>query len=257
MGTIPACILITTLIASFIAVFFAMRIFLQAKFWAHLKERGSDKHLDLDSFKLLLQIPILSKVIKKIQARKYSHALQVAMPQGMRLLCIALDAGSSLVKALDYTAQNREEPLASELKRVVWDLRAGQGFDEAMVHLSKRTGGTEFAYLAIAMEIQHKSGGSLGDVLQSVSKMLQQNIELTQDLQSKTAQARLSARVVSIMPIGLLVILSLITQNYIGIFFSSLLGVVMFFAACVLEILGIVLVRKSLNINLCEGLHVA
>ena len=257
MGTIPACILSITLAASFIAAFFAMKAFLRAKFWATLKEKGTEQHIDLDSVKLIKQVPLLYKIVRKAKERKYSHALQVAMPQGMRLLCIALDAGSSLVKALDYTAQNCEEPLAGELKRVVWDLRAGQGFDEAMAHLSKRTGGTEFAYLAIAMEIQHKSGGRLGDVLQSVSKMLQQNIELTQDLQSKTAQARLSARVVSLMPIVLLVILSLLTQNYIGIFFSTPIGIVMFFAACVLELLGIVLVRKSLNINLCEGLHVA
>lgn len=198
----------------------------------------------------LMRIPLVSRGMGAAREARYAHELQKAMPEAVRLLCIALDAGSSLVNALEYAARNCDEPLATELSRVVWDLQAGQGFDEAMQRLRARTGGTEFAYLAVAMEIQHRSGGSLKDVLQSVSSMLQQDLELKRELETKTAQARLSARVVACMPVALLLVLSLLTRGYLAAFFTSPLGLLLFLFACVLEILGVVLVRRGLRVDL-------
>ena len=251
MGAIPACILSLSLLAVFLAVFQGVRALLGVAPWRVLKRGRQLSSGDVRAF--AVHLPFVSQALDKLYARRRARELEKAMPEAIRLLCIALDAGSSLVKALEYAARNCDEPLAGELSRVVWDVQAGQGFDEAMEHLRARTGGTEFAYLAVAMEIQHRSGGSLGDVLRSVSGMLQQNAELAQDLQGKTAQARLSARVVALMPVVLLFVLTLLTQNYLGIFFSSPLGLVMFVAACVLELLGVMLVRRGLHVQTGAG----
>ncbi len=251
MGAVPACILICTLLFAGAAAFLGLRLLLAAPGLRRL-ERGlrQPAAVEATARRALLRIPLVSKSLEAAREARYAHALQKAMPEAVRLLCIALDAGSSLVNALEYAARNCDEPLATELSRVVWDLQAGQGFDEAMQRLRARTGGTEFAYLAVAMEIQHQSGGSLKDVLQSVSSMLQQDIELKQELDTKTAQARLSARVVACMPVVLLLVLSLLTQGYLAAFFTSPLGLLLFALACVLEVLGVVLVRKSLRVDL-------
>lgn len=254
MGAVPACILTLVLAAVFLAVFQGVRALAGSAPWHALAHTRRLSRLSSGELReIVVQVPFASRVFERVHARRRARELERGMPEAIRLLCIALDAGSSLVKALEYAARNCDEPLAGELSRVVWDVQAGQGFDEAMEHLRARTGGTEFAYLAVAMEIQHRSGGSLGEVLRSVSSMLRQNAELDRDLRSKTAQARLSARVVACMPVVLLLILTLLTQNYLGLFFSSPLGVLMFASACALELLGIVLVRRGLCVQTGTG----
>jgi len=56
------------------------------------------------------------------------------------------------------------------------------------------------------------------------------------------------------MPLILLAVLSLFSGNYVSEFFSSPVGVVMFVFALLLELLGILLVRRSLAIDLASGL---
>ena len=251
MGAVPACILACTLMLAGAAAFLLSRTAISL-FDVRRGARALKQALPLEEQARLVlgRVPFVSKALTAAREAKYAHALKKAMPEAVRLLCIALDAGSSLVNALEYAARNCDEPLATELSRVVWDLQAGQGFDEAMRRLRARTGGTEFSYLAVAMEIQHQSGGSLKEVLQSVSSMLQHDIELKQELDTKTAQARLSARVVACMPVALLLVLSLLTQGYLAAFFTSPLGLLLFFSPCLLEVLGVVFVRRGLRVDL-------
>ena len=129
---------------------------------------------------------LLAPVLGKAHERKRVEELQKGMPEVLRLLCIALESGSSLVMALRYAADNCDDPLAGELKRTVWDLEAGQGFDEALENPRARTGGSEFAYLAVAMEIQHQSGGSLTNILENVSSY-SSNQPSSRRLRAKTA----------------------------------------------------------------------
>jgi Flp pilus assembly protein TadB len=192
----------------------------------------------------------VEKHIRHYANSKYAKKLRDEMPEALRLLCIALDSGNSLVQAFKYAAENCNEPLSRELKRAVWDLEAGLGFDEAMEHLRTRCGSSEFAYLAAAMEIQHSSGGSMSSILQSVSASLQQSIEMEQKLDAKTAQARLSSKIVAIMPFALLGILMIFSPGYLGMFFSSALGILMFVCALGLEAIGIILIRRFLNLDI-------
>ena len=194
-------------------------------------------------------LPHIRDALAERSQRKRREEMRRQMPEAVRLLCIALDSGSSLPKALDYAADNTSGALGLELRRVVWDLKAGQGFAEAMENLRARTGGSEFAYLAVAMEIQHVCGGSLGAVLESVSASLRSAAELEEEFASKTAQAKLSARVVAIMPLVLLAVLSLLSPGYLATFFSSPFGVLVLACGLVLEAAGIVCVRKCMEVE--------
>lgn len=193
----------------------------------------------------------------RTRERRHAEELQRGMPEVLRLLCTALESGASLVMALRYAAENCDEPLAGELKRTVWDLEAGQGFDEALEKLRMRTGGSEFAYLAVAMEIQHQSGGSLTDVLESVAGLLQQTAELKDELRTKTSQGRLSSRIVTVMPFVLLALLSLLSPGYLANFLGSPLGICLFVLALMFEAVGILLVRRALAIDFAVDLEEA
>lgn len=200
---------------------------------------------------------VFKRTMNTMRERRRAEQVEKAMPEAIRLLCISFESGSSLVQALRYASNNCAEPLASELKQAVCDLEAGQGFDETMEDLRFRTGSPEFALLAVSMEMQHQSGGSLSAILETVGGLLKQSSDLNEELRTKTTQSRLSCRIVAIMPIILVALLSLLSPGYLHSFFSSPLGMCMLVLALSLELVGIVLVRKSLEIDYCIDLEEA
>ncbi len=248
MGTQLALALLVALAASFVCVMVAVRLILQQrqalvqriprlKAWAG---RVRDK---------VLAIPPIAHHLYAVYERRRRRKLREGMPEALRLICIALDSGNTLPNALGYAAENCSEPLAGELKRVVWDVQAGISFEDALESLRSRTGGTEFAYLAVAMEIQHRSGGSLEEVLASVSQTVRISYETDESLRTKTTQAQTSAKIVAVMPVIVLVVLSLFSPDYFTTFFTSPIGVLLLCLAVALEIAGILLVRRMVSFD--------
>lgn len=249
MAPLSAALLVIALVATGAAVYRMVGVL--ACLWGNpraLVQRGRSVFSRLRE--LALGNTYLSHAFASARKRRHLRELKLGMPEVLRLLSIALDAGTSLVKALEYAADNCSEPLAGELKRTVWDLKAGQGLDEALQGLRARTGGSEFAYLSAAMEIQHRSGGSLGEVLASVSDSLRQSAELEEELRTKTTQGRLSARIVAWMPLALAALITVLSPGYFGAFFSSPLGVVLLVTALLLEMAGVLLVKRALAVDL-------
>lgn len=201
----------------------------------------------------LARVPAIRAVRVKTQTLQRRRQLRNSMPQAIRLLCIALDSGASLNQALAYAAQNSSGAIARELKRAVWDVKAGKSFQEAMESLRMRTGEGEFACLSVAMEIQHSCGGTLSTILASVSQMLEQSASLEDELVTKTTQAQLSAKVVAVMPIVVLVLLTLVSPGFIGQFFQTAAGVAILLLAALLEVAGAILVKRSLAIDTGVG----
>lgn len=191
----------------------------------------------------LSKIPRVGAALDAARRQRRQEDLCRCIPDALQSMCVTLDAGGSVSKALHHAAQSCGEPLATELKQVEWDLQAGRSFSEAMELLRQRTGGTELAYLAVAMEVQHRSGGSLGRILRSVTAMVRSRANLASELTTKTAQAQLSARIVALMPVLLLAVLSLLSPGYLSAFFESPLGAVLLVLAVLLEVIGIFLVR--------------
>ena len=255
MGTISAALLALALLACFYSVFCV-----SSRAYMCFARSRSERHRKGTSLRQTIKNGVMgfapfATIVDRLSRKKRSEEFERELPEVLRLLCTALESGASLTMALRYAADNCDEPLASELKRTVWDLEAGQGFDEAIENLRKRTGGAEFSYLAICMEIQHSSGGSLREILNSTAGMLKQSAELKEDLRTKTTQGRLSSRIVALMPFALLAILSLFSPGYLSIFFESALGILLFALALVLEAAGVVLVWRALKIDFSVDLE--
>lgn len=257
MGAISAVVLLCCLALSFFCAYLGTSLVFEPGLLRMAPSRARIRAAAQDARSAMLSIPLVARIASKAQEKRRIDDLQHEMPEVLRLLCIALESGSSLPAALRYAAQNSNGVLAAELDKTVWDLEAGHGFDEALERLRERTGGSEFAFLAVAMEIQHRSGGSLSDILNNVSTLLKQTSELKDDLRTKTAQGRLSSRIVSLMPFALLVILSLFSPGYLSGFLSSPLGICLFVFALLLEILGCVLVRRALAVDFSVDLEEA
>lgn len=193
----------------------------------------------------------LVRALAKVGGRDQRRLAQMRaeLPLALQALAGSIGAGQSNRQAFGYVAAQGSGPLNNEMKRVAWELDAGKSMDEALLGLSQRVPLAEMQLLCAAFRIQQRSGGSMQAVLESAAQSVRDSLELQRTLQVKTAQARLSARVVGLMPLALLALLSLVSPGYLGAFFSSAVGVVMFVAALMLDAFGLFLVHRIVSVR--------
>ena len=82
----------------------------------------------------------------------------------------------------------------------------------------------QLAFVAVALDVQHQSGGSLAAVLDAARESVESEIDLARSLKEQTAQAQLSARIVTAMPFVLIALFSLMSPGSLSPFFESMAG---------------------------------
>lgn len=105
----------------------------------------------------------------------------------------------------------------------------------------------ELAFVAVALDVQHRSGGSLAAVLDAARESVESEIDLARSLKVQTAQAQLSARIVTAMPFVLIALFSLMSPGFLSPFFESMAGMALLAAALVMQVAGVVLVHRMLD----------
>ena len=129
-------------------------------------------------------------------------------------------------------------------------MQTGGSVSDALNYLKNSESGAELSFLAVALDVQHQTGGSMKPVIDSARDMVENKLELMRLLHVQTAQAKLSARIVMILPFALIAIFSIISPGFLLPFFSSFLGFILLIIACILQFAGFILVKKILNINI-------
>ena len=132
---------------------------------------------------------------------------------------------------------------------MVWDIKGGRSIETALDGFQQRVQVPELRFVSVAMEVQHKSGGSLHPIIATAVGAARESFELERSLQVKTAQARLSARVVGFMPLALVLALSVISPGYFSGFASSAFGMAMLVAAVVLDVAGLMFIRSIMSVR--------
>ena len=164
----------------------------------------------------------------KSDAERREAALRDEIPDALRSLGVCFRAGLSLMQTLEQTGSEMKGPLGELFLSAALVLQTGGTASEALALFRQRTDVPELAFVAVALDVQHQSGGSLAAVLDA-------------------AQAQLSARIVTAMPFVLIALFSLMSPGFLSPFFESMAGMALLAAALVMQVAGVVLVHRMLD----------
>jgi len=194
--------------------------------------------------------PLLADNYVSGKLRKRNQLMREQLPDALQCLGFCFLAGCSLPQAIEQTAAETPEPLKSELEKTSDDLISGLGVRESLQALEERNSLPELSFMAVALEIQHQTGGSLKDLLEAAAESVRTAVNLKKQLQVQTAQARLSFKIVALMPVVLMLVLSLAMDGYLKSFFSSGTGLMILLTAVAMEALGILMIHRILGVDL-------
>lgn len=190
----------------------------------------------------LVGIPLLAAS----STRKRMRALAREMPQVFRTLASALGSGESLSQAIAYVGLHEKGRAAEEFARASLRLRCGVGSREVLRELSQRLDAPGVRLLTSALAISQRTGSSLDGLLQRSAVMVERQEELSRLLSVKTAQARLSVRIVCVMPALMVGVLSLFSQDFQrGL--TTFQGLACVAVALVMDLAALVVIRSLMK----------
>ena len=172
-----------------------------------------------------------------------------AIPEALQSMKACFQVGYTLSQTVSEVRKNTTGPLEDLFREVEGVLETGGSTEDALKVLKKKASEPELVFLATALEIQHKTGSSMQQVLEITRQSVADEIELKRTLKTQTAQAKLSAQIVTIMPFALIGVFSLLSPGFLDPFFESALGVVMLLCALGMQVLGVFLVRRLLRVE--------
>lgn len=166
-----------------------------------------------------------------------------------QLLATNLRAGHSILQAMAALANDVDEPARSELARAVNQVRVGRDLGEALDETALRMDSDDFAWIAQAIAIHRQVGGNLADVLDTVGETIRDRGEIKRQVRALSAEGRMSAWVLMLLPIGVGFIIALINPLYFQTFTQSPIGWLMLATCAVLMLLGGLWIRNIVRVR--------
>jgi len=175
--------------------------------------------------------------------------LREQLPDVLTIMASSLRAGHSFLQSLDTVAKEITQPAAAEFQRVVAEIRLGRPAEDALEALADRVGSADFKWAVLAVNIQREVGGNLAEILDNVADTLRERAMLRRQIKVLTSEGRLSAWVLALLPVGIGLYMFAVNPDYISVLFTETIGWVMIITALTLLVLGVLWMRKIVNID--------
>jgi len=135
-------------------------------------------------------------------------------PDVLDSLARALRAGYPLSATLDLVAEEAEEPVASEMKKVAAEAKLGIGWQRALETLAERVPLLEINLFAAALTLHSRTGGKLSEVLSGLSGTMRESIALQGEVRALSAHGKLTGIILTAVPIGIAIMMMMVSPTY-------------------------------------------
>lgn len=187
-------------------------------------------------------------VIHKIKKRRI-ELFEKQLPDALDLMAGSLASGNSLVGAFALIGEEFPSPLSDEIGLVVREQKLGVSMDESLQNFATRMPYHSVILTVSTIRTSIQTGGELSDALKNIAQTLRSIEQAEGKIKALTAQGKLQAWVVGLMPIVLIAVLSKMEPAAMSQLWSTQAGYMALAAIVIFEILGIIFIRKIVNID--------
>jgi tight adherence protein B len=192
---------------------------------------------------------LVAGMMVSVTASRHRKKFEKQLPDTLTLISTSLRAGYSLLQAIEAVAAEAADPTAREFGRAMAEIRLGRSVTDAMNEVAERMESQDFEWAVLAISIQREVGGNLAEVLQTTAETMLQRNRLRREMHALTAEGRVSAIVLSALPIFLLGLIWAINPEYIEPLYKTTPGMVALGVAGVMIAVGIVWLQRIVTVE--------
>ena len=146
---------------------------------------------------ILFFVPLAN--LLRLRRRRLAK-IEAQIPDALDLMARALQAGRALSGALRVVALEGANPIAEEFRATFDEVNFGISEGAALANLASRVKLPDLRYFVVALLIQREAGGNLAQILTSISALVRERIVLRGAVRVMSAEGRMSAWVLGVMP---------------------------------------------------------
>jgi tight adherence protein B len=182
------------------------------------------------------------------RANKRIKQLQEQLPDALALLAASVEGGQTFQRSIDMYRRDARPPLSAELDRVMAEVAVGSDLVVALENMAERSGVEDLTWAVEAVRIQQSTGGRLAPILHTLADFMRTRQEVRREVQTLSAEGRMSGYVLFAIPIFLVIALELKDPTYLQPMEHGAGLIVLFFTAGLMA-LGFWIVRRMVNIK--------
>jgi tight adherence protein B len=180
---------------------------------------------------------------RKRRLRKFEEHF----PEALDLLGRAVRAGHAFTTGLEMISKECAEPLAGEFRTAFEEQNFGLPLRDALLNLTERVPLIDVRFFVTALLIQKETGGNLAEILDGLARVIRDRFRIYREVQVRTAQGRLTAGILIALPIMMLIILSALNPQYIGVLFTDPKGPIVLAVAAIMQLIGSAILWKIIH----------
>lgn len=152
------------------------------------------------------------------------RSMERQLPDALDLICRALRAGHSFASGLKMIGEEMTDPIAREFSMAHDEINFGIALPEALSNLAARVPLTDLRFFVIAVLVQRETGGNLAEVLSNLSRLIRNRLKLQAKIKVLTAEGRISAWALGLLPFVLALLLNLSSPDFINVLWKDPAG---------------------------------
>jgi tight adherence protein B len=193
--------------------------------------------------------PLGLRTLVRRSVRKQRLKFAEQLPGQLHELASAMRTGRSISDALAIVAEAAEEPMRRELRRVLADERAGRHIDEALLPVAARMESSEVEQVSVIAALHRRTGATITEVLDRIADTARQRVAIRRELNTMTAQARLSRNILVALPVFVVIAIDIVGHRYEKPLFHTVLGFVVMGIAAVMVMFGARIMKSMVNVE--------
>ena len=188
--------------------------------------------------------------VVRIVADRQRRTFDEQLPDNLQVIASAMRAGQTFIGALSTVIEDAPEPSRRELRRAVTDERIGVPFEEALSRVTARMKSEEFAHVTMVATLQRETGGNTAEVIDLVTETIRGRLEIVRLVRGLTAQGRLAGLMLSLLPVGMLITISVLDPAYMHPLYHKTIGIIALAVSGGMVLLGALAIKKIITIKI-------
>jgi tight adherence protein B len=191
-------------------------------------------------------VPFLIVVWKR---KKMFAAFEEQLPEALDFLSRSMRAGHGFSVALEMLATDSPDPLGAAFRRISNDIQLGSSLETALKKMALLIPIVDVRFFVSAVLLQQETGGNLGEILSKLAAIIRERFRLKGQVKAASAHGRITALVLTLMPIGVTGFMMLLNPQYLKGMWDTDIGRYLVYGAIVGQIIGYMIIQKIVNIK--------
>lgn len=191
---------------------------------------------------------LVQPVLRWKQAQRL-NAFEKHFADALDILIGGLESGASLTAAVELVSREMPPPISTEFARVLRDASLGISYDDAFKAMHERLPSDDLGMFVSAISVQFKVGGNLATTLRTLGSTVRDRLRIRGDINTLTAQQRMTGWLVTGIPLFLVGMLLAINRDYMVQIFEPGPSRMIALVGAALIFIGNLLVLRILRIE--------